>query len=162
MTIKRAKSIPAPGIELRECNGQLGVYTTKSIPAGACVVALAHVYTDEPARYTIQLDANRHQAGTDEIDDFFNHSCDPNCFLDVDDLCFRSLRPLLPGEPLTFNYLTSEWDMQESFRCWCKSPTCSGTIRGFAHLSRDDQRKLEPLLTPYLRAKLRELESDVA
>lgn len=158
----RPNSIPAPGVVLREINGQLGVYTTKPIERGACVVALAHVFTDKPARYTIQLAANRHQAGTNEIDDYFNHSCDPNCYLDVETLSFRALRRLEPGEQLTFNYLTSEWDMESPFHCWCQAPSCTGTIRGFSHLSRHYQRALEPQLTPYLRGKMEEVESDVA
>lgn len=130
--------------------------------AGACVVALAHVFVEAPSRYTIQLDASRHQAGTDEMDDFLNHSCSPNCYLDVDRLEFRALRDLEAGEQLTFNYLTSEWSMESPFDCWCGASECSGTIQGFSHLTRERQKALEPLLSPYLRGKLRELESAVA
>lgn len=57
---------------------------------------------------------------------------------------------------LTFNYLTTEWEMNERFTCSCGAPTCFGRIEGFAYLSPDKQRELLPLLAPHLRAHMPE------
>lgn len=57
---------------------------------------------------------------------------------------------------LTFNYLTTEWEMNECFTCGCGAPNCYGRIEGFAYLSPDKQRELLPLLAPHLLAHLSE------
>ena len=56
------------------------------------------------------------------------------------------------SEEITFNYLTSEWDMAEAFECRCGAERCLGNIRGFKHLTPAEQAGLEPLLTPFLRS----------
>lgn len=52
---------------------------------------------------------------------------------------------------LTFNYLTTEYEMRESFTCSCGAPNCMGRIEGFAYLPVNKQRELLPLLAPHLR-----------
>ena len=116
------------------------------------LIALAHVFVGAPGRHTIQIDGERHQAGTGEIDDFLNHHCQPSAYLDAERLCFVAARDIAAGEELTFNYLTSEWDMAEAFECRCGAESCLGNIRGFKHLTPAEQARLEPLLTPFLRS----------
>lgn len=140
-------------VELRGAASGLGVFAREAIAAGEVLMALAPVFVAAPARHTIQLDAERHQAGTGEIDDFLNHCCEPNAALDVERLCFVATRAIGAGEEITFNYLTSEEDMAEAFSCQCGASGCFGEIRGFRHLSRADQDRLAPLLTPFLRRK---------
>lgn len=159
----RARTWASPQIELRRraaTEADLGVVALGEIPAGAVLLALAHVFVDRPGRHTIQIDACRHQAGTDEIDDYLNHSCDPNSALDFTRLELRSLRPIAAGEELSFNYLTSEWDMAAPFTCRCGAPGCLGRrrpIQGFRHLEPAEQDLLAPLASPYLRLRLADL-----
>ncbi len=144
-------------IELREGEIGLGVVAREPIAAGEVLVALAHVFVGSPEQHTIQVDEDRHQAGTREIDDYLNHACEPSARLDAERLCFVAARDIAPGEAVTFNYLTSEWDMVAPFDCMCGSPRCFGQIRGFRHLTPEEQARLEPLLTPFLlrmRARL--------
>ena len=70
-----------------------------------------------------------------------------------------SLRPIAKGEVLSFNYLTTEFDMDEPFDCLCGGahapvaeetatlPACFGTIQGFRYLPAVYKRLLEPLAT---------------
>ena len=67
-----------------------------------------------------------------------------------------AIREIAAGEKLTFNYLTTEWDMAEPFACQCGAPDCFKDIAGFRHLPLNRRISLEPLLTPFLRRKLRE------
>jgi len=155
----RARTWATPKIELRQrcmLSADFGVTAREAIPAGTVLMSLAHVFVDRPGRHTIQIDARRHQAGTGEIDDYLNHSCDPNSALDFTRLELVSLRPIAAGEELSFNYLTSEWDMAAPFTCQCGAcdrlggPGGPRVIRGFRHLSPAEQDLLAPLASPYL------------
>ncbi len=174
----RARTWATPKIELRQrcmLSADFGVLAREVIPAGSVLMALAHVFVERAGRHTIQVDARRHQAGTGEIDDYLNHSCDPNCALDFTRLELVSRRAIAPGEELSFNYLTSEWDMAAPFTCHCGAcDRLAGTpsdshgsrdgrdgrlIRGFRHLSPAEQDLLAPLASPYLRLRLAEQRS---
>ena len=149
----RAQAWASPKIE--RCDGEIGqgVVAREEIEPGEVLIALAHVFTAEPSRYTIQLEEGLHQAGTGEIDDFLNHACEPSVRLDAERRCFVAARRIAPGEELTFNYLSSEWDMAEPFECRCGSRRCLRKIRGFRHLTPEQQRELDALLTPHLRRR---------
>ena len=136
----RAHTSWSPKIELRQGDIGLGVIAREPIEAGEVLVALAH-------------------AGTGEVDDYLNHACEPSAALDAERLCFVAARAIAPGEAVTFNYLSAEWDMVAPFTCKCGSPRCFGEIRGFKHLSPDEQARLEPLLTPFLRRMRASLQS---
>lgn len=151
LSMPRERAWSSAKIELRE--GELGrcVVATGAIAAGEVLIALAHVFVGAASRHTIQLGEGLHQAGTGEIDDYLNHACEPNVALDAPRRCFVAVRAIAPGEELTFNYLSSEWDMAEAFDCRCGWGRCVGKIRGFKHLSPAQQEEIRPLLTPFLR-----------
>ncbi len=150
-TWSSAKIALLPGAE------GIGVFAREAISTGETLIALAHVFVEHAQRHTIQLDAHLHQAGTGEIDDFLNHSCAPNSALDFERLELRAVRPIAAGEELSFNYLTSEWDMASPFTCVCGAPHCHGLIRGFRHLNAEQQEALAPVASAYLRRRLAEL-----
>lgn len=158
----RPRTWSTPKIELRRGDEGLGVFAVEAISAGDVLIALAHVFVDRPERHTIQLDAHLHQAGTGEIDDYLNHSCDPNCALNFEHLELVALRPLAVGEELSFNYLTSEWDMAAPFDCQCGAPGCQRRIRGLRHLTPAQQDALTPQVSPYLRRCLAEQRARLA
>ncbi len=95
-------------------------------------------------------------------EDFINHSCSPNTKLDAERRWFIAIQDISKNEEIAFNYLTTEWDMKEwglDFKCSCGSRNCLGHIQGFKYLSRTEQRRLKPFLSPYLLGKLEELSS---
>lgn len=151
--VARLSAWSSPKIELRAAEIGQGVFTRQAVAAGEVLIALAHLFVGAPGRHTIQIDGERHQAGTGEIDDFLNHCCEPSAFLDADRLCFVAARDIAAGEEVTFNYLTSEWDMAEAFDCRCGAERCLSKIRGFRYLSPGEQERLAPHLTPFLRAR---------
>jgi len=142
---------------------QLGIRTG---PEGTCLVARRRIGAAEtvlaiggervstPSRYSLQIGRESHLwSATMQADDYMDHSCEPNCRIEVrgDEVLVTALRTVHAGEKLTFNYLTTEWDLAEPFVCRCGSPGCFGRIAGFRHLSPADQARLEPLVIPYLR-----------
>ena len=139
-----------------------GVIALRPIAVGEVLFRVEGVITDRPSRYSVQIDDERHidlEPGMplDEIQArypwrFVDHSCDPNATLDG--LEFRALRPIAAGESVTYNYNTTEFDMAAPFSCQCGVETCSGRIRGFAHLPTPAQTRLRPWLAPHLRRRL--------
>ncbi|KNH06571.1 hypothetical protein XU18_2592 [Perkinsela sp. CCAP 1560/4] len=81
-----------------------------------------------------------------------------------------ALRDIQKGEILSFNYLTTEYDMDEPFDCLCGGardaevedgetlPKCFGTIKGYRHLPETYKRLLKPLCTPVV---LRDAEQSI-
>ena len=110
-----------------------------------------------PKKSTLQIDENKHLEREGTIDNYLNHSCKPNGYVNFDDLTFRTLRKIKKGEEVTFNYLTTEWDMAYKFQCQCNSENCLKHIKGFKYLTPKQKKKLEPLLSPFLKRKLKEL-----
>lgn len=152
--LRRLRTWSTPKIELRPSSQGLGVFAREAISAGERLIALAHVFVDHAEQHTIEIDEHRHQAGTDEIDDYLNHSCDPNTALDFERLELVAVRPLAAGEELSFNYLTSEWDMAAPFTCQCGARGCVGVVRGFRHLEPAQQDALISRASPYLWRRL--------
>lgn len=113
---------------------------------------------DHPTKTSLQIDEERHLEGGGEIDDFLNHSCSSNGYINFKDLTLRALRDIKKGEEITFNYLTTEWDTANKFECLCGSKSCFRHIYGFKYLALRQKKKLEPLLSPYLKKKLIEAE----
>jgi SET domain-containing protein len=66
---------------------------------------------------------------------FINHSCDPNCEVEIEDdrIFIYSLRDIEPGEELTYDY---SLDVEEKptpelcavFACRCGAANCRGTM----------------------------------
>ncbi len=108
-----------------------------------------------PTKRTLQIDENRHLEG--DISDYMNHSCNPNAYVDFNGLVLRAHRNIRKGEEITFNYLTTEWDMSNKFQCHCGSEKCYGEIKGFRYLSLEQKKELEPELSPFLKKKLQAL-----
>lgn len=137
--------------EVRPTPVGMGAFATQPLAAGDWAIELAPVFDDRPGRHTIQVDAHRHQAFTDELDDFINHSCEPSVSLDAWNLQVVARRPIAVGEEITLNYSASEWDMAEPFVCTCDGT--AKTIRGFRHLSVAEQLLVEDLVPGWLWAR---------
>ncbi|RLN20207.1 hypothetical protein BBJ28_00002556 [Nothophytophthora sp. Chile5] len=104
----------------------------------------------EPTRFTIQITPEKHLDFCGGLE-FVNHSCEPNTFLTMSEnapeVTFVATRTIAEGEHLTFDYATSEWDMDEKFDCRCGAPSCRGHIGGAKYLSDDEVTKRLPLFT---------------
>lgn len=104
-----------------------------------------------PTRFTVQVDAAKHLEFAGGLE-YVNHSCEPNARLVVSEntpeVAFVATRDIREGEHLSFDYSTSEWDMDEKFDCRCGSPNCRGHIGGAKYLADADVAASMPLFTP--------------
>jgi hypothetical protein len=81
-----------------------------------------------------------------------NHSSTPNIRIDLEGSAaieFHSTRFIEAGEALTFNYNTTEWQMDEPFADWVTGET----VQGFSMATLDEQRRLlqQKLAAPHIR-----------
>lgn len=150
----------AENIRIESSNGFAGVFAGKAYQPGDRLLPLRGHPSDRGDRYSIQVGVDRHlkPGGSGEGDGteaspwkFLNHSCDPNLEVDLDEACFVARREIAKGEELSFNYLTTEWEMASPFDCICGSSTCFGSIRGFKHLPREEQERLLPAAAPHIQ-----------
>ena len=148
-------------VEVRDTKKVKSLFAIDSFVEDEVVLEFEKNFLEQPRRDTLCIDTNKHQYSTNPkaTENFLNHSCNPNGYIDFEDLTYRALRPIKKGEELTFNYLTTEWDMANKFDCSCGSNNCYGKIKGFKYLTLNQQKELEPLLSPFLKKKLKEAES---
>lgn len=99
----------------------------------------------------MQVDTTKHLEFAGGLE-YVNHSCAPNARLVVSEntpeVAFVATRDIREGEHLSFDYSTSEWDMDEKFDCRCGSPQCRGHIGGAKYLVDADVATSLPLFTP--------------
>lgn len=74
----------------------------------------------EPTYRTLQFGPYEHvELNSDLV--YLNHSCDPTVEIDVTACCVRAVKDIKPGDELTFFYPSTEYEMNQPFRCWCGS-----------------------------------------
>lgn len=61
----------------------------------------------------------------------FLHSCDPNCFLDMNEMSVYSLKTIRPFDKLTLNYNKTEKLLYQGFHCECGNENCLGWVAGY-------------------------------
>lgn len=127
----------------------LGLFTARALPAGSIALQIYDSKYFAAARPYAQLrlygytHADIFQVGSDlflppygGLDDFTNHSCEPNCGLRASPAGFSmiALRDIAAGEELTYDYSTHQEHPQEDMLCQCGAPTCRGVVRSFSTL----------------------------
>ncbi|KJE88959.1 hypothetical protein CAOG_00526 [Capsaspora owczarzaki ATCC 30864] len=150
-TTTRATDLDLPVLRKTLPNGQFGVFTSRPVLAGEVLIVMPRgELAASPDRFTVQVGVNQHITGDQlGLAKFLNHHCDANAQMvvvaDVDAptaCALQAVRDIPANHEVTFNYLTTEFDMDEKFTCNCSSLRCYREIRGFRHLSPDSQQLL--------------------
>ncbi|KAF3927320.1 hypothetical protein ABW21_db0202162 [Orbilia brochopaga] len=113
--------------------GSFSKYATASarIPSGTTIADFSTVATPATVKAysSLQVSETEHiELNSDLL--YSNHSCDPNVIFDTDTKTVTAIRDIEEGEPISFNYLSTEWDMEQAFKCECGSKSCLGEIQG--------------------------------
>lgn len=115
------------------------------------IVFSAASIQDHPDRFTVQINETKHLVLQPDYLKYLNHSCDPNCFVDVDKFQVIAIKPITKGEELTFFYPSTEWNMSEPFQCHCSTSLCLEKIQGAAHIPMDILKNYR--LSSYIKQK---------
>jgi len=103
---------------------------------------LPYPYEKVDDRY-VQIGKNLYMSPSGKLDDFINHSCNPNSGLVIKGrkAVLTAIRKIKTGEEICWDYSTTmnedEWEMD----CSCGSKSCRKRIRDFKFLPKKTQQK---------------------
>ena len=130
-------------LKIQKSKTGLGVFTTTIIPSGVPILEFrGELFTTQnlkhPNSQTLQIGPDTHLGPSGDLDDYINHSCNPNCKLHIiGNRAILYSRFIIPiNNEITFDYSTSstcspqEWSME----CHCGAPYCRKIISGFDNL----------------------------
>lgn len=130
-----------------------------ALKAGTVINTFQTPVLNRPTMHTVQFDEHIHVAPTDGAE-FISHWCeDTNTRIvvaeDRQSAQFVTTCDIEPGQDLSFNYNTTEWDMNSTFFCACPSCVASQSgprnIRGFKHLSLSERSAIAAETSPLIR-----------
>lgn len=134
-----------------------GVFACAAIDQGECIMTFAGALVSHDQvdfdDYHLQVGEDLYLGPSRGLDDYVNHSCDPNSGF-KNGLDLVALRDILPGEEITWDYSTAidESDFA-GFPCSCGVSVCRGKVESFRHLPAVVQERLRPWLLPYIQHK---------
>ena len=122
--------------KVRNTTGGVCVFARETINKNEVICFGNGSMIDKPIIYSYQIDENTHLIGPGGLD----HNCqNPNCHIESGTNNFIAIRNIKKGEFLTFNYLTTEFSLNNSFHCNCGEERCFKIIRGFKHLNNNEK-----------------------
>ena len=125
-----------------------GVFTTVVIPPKVPIVEFkGDLFLTNQIKhdneYILQIGINTFLGPSGEIDDYINHSCNPNCLVHIvgNRAILYSMYLIPANAELTFDYSTTATDTLEewSMSCQCGAHNCRRMISGYDTL--DQQTK---------------------
>ncbi len=138
----------------------LGVFAARPFKAGEIVMVdedgdyYGRVYSYSELRrhgygleHTLQVGIDAFKLPTGSIDDFTNHSCDPNTGVRLTAAGTRvvALRDIAVHEELTYDYSTYLNNPYELMRCSCGAPNCRRVVGNFSTLPEPLRRSYQAL-----------------
>lgn len=82
---------------------------------------------------------------------FFNHSCDPNVFIN-DDWMFEAIKDIESREEVLVDYGTVDY-FDYKFECLCKAENCRKNFDGKISGDPEYQKEKSKYFSPYLKSK---------
>lgn len=128
-------------IETTENKGN-GVFAAIPIPAGSLVLQfqgqLVRFNEIEPGRdeWYLQVDNDLYLSPSCGIDDYVNHSCDPNCVIQIKNniATLWAIKDIPEGTEITFDYSTDCTEVGWALNCLCGSGNCRKIVGSFSCL----------------------------
>ena len=158
-----ASTDPNTRVEITE--GAVGklIVAVNDFPAGTTMtesICSAAEVLSEPTMYTVQVAPGKHVDVKSPLM-YTAHSCNPSGKIVVSEQAdggwtvqVESTRALAKGDWVTFDYNSTEWDMQSPFDCACGAAACRKSIKGAKHLSKADATALLPFCSGVIAGKL--------
>lgn len=156
-----------PKLKLKNCVHGKGVFTEEKIYAGELILQFDGpvVHADRLPRpysaendYYLQIGPEIFLGPSDDLDDFVNHSCDPNCGVIISSgiIGLVSITPISPGSEITFDYSTTMDNFWWEMSCACGSKKCRQKVQNFVDLAVEiKQRYVQLGIVPdYILQKL--------
>ena len=93
--------------------------------------------------YYLQIEENLFMGPSGELDDYVNHSCEPNSGIKFDTDCIKlvAIAPVAPGHQITFDYSTTMHNFDWEMNCACGSNKCRRQVKNFIELPEETQAR---------------------
>jgi SET domain-containing protein len=131
-------------LEVRDCKMGKGTFTTVIIPANTPImemsgpILLDREIKPEDMDMHLQIGPNTFLGPSGDVDDYINHSCDPNCKLHVvgNRVIVYSLYVIPKDAELFYDYSVTSTDTADDWKmdCKCGSNKCRKIISGHTSL----------------------------
>ena len=136
-----------------------GVYAKNKILKGTAVIECRGIlrHKDEVVEgmRALQIGPETYLAEDPEnprMDDFINHSCEPNVGFVAGTLILYALRDIEIDEELFWDYSTSINEAGWEIPCGCGSESCRGKIQSYCDLQPEAKSKINGYILAYLRS----------
>jgi len=105
---------------------------------------MIHGYSDH-----LQIGPDKFMGPSGGIDDYINHSCNPNCVLHLvaNRAILYTIMPIAAGTEITYDYSITSNDSKNDFnmKCNCKEHNCRKFISGYQYLDDETKNRYENL-----------------
>lgn len=133
---------------------QKTLFSLSAFLEGSRISPFSPAFISEKASYlTVQIANKKHIALHPYFLQYINHGCNPNCFFDTSTFQVIALRNIAVGEEFTFFYPSTEWEMANTFNCYCNQPKCIGVIKGAAYIPEEILKNYK--LSNYIKSKIK-------
>lgn len=91
----------------------------------------------------VQIEKNLYMGPSGNLDDFINHSCNPNSGLVINGkkVILILIKNIKEGEEIRWDYSTTMDEDDWAMKCNCGSKNCRKIIRDFKHIPKKFQQK---------------------
>ncbi len=124
-----------------------GVFTEELIPASTLIIRFSGPFLrynqTTASTYALQIGPDLYIGASGGLDDFINHSCDPNAGLQITGTTadLHAIRDIQAGEEIFFDYSTTLDEDDFTMSCLCGAPSCRRTIRDGKYLPEEVWRR---------------------
>ena len=137
---------------LQKCPNGRGVFAGEKIFAGEEILPFVGPFIrredmpevkSQDEDYYLQVGDDLFLGPSGEIDDYINHSCDPNTGVVIDGETSNlvAIQTIRRGEEIRFDYSTTMYKPVLVMKCSCGSPICRGKVVDFIYLPEEVQAK---------------------
>ena len=142
-----------------------GVFTSQRFHKGDLVLFFGgeKILADGIGDFThyLQIAPDLYLGPSGNFDDYVNHNCDPNCavYFDEEHVFLKAIKDIFPGEQLSLDYGTIQFNEPTVINCECGSKNCRKIVSNFYAMPKRIQKRylsfgLVPLLTRYTKEEL--------
>ena len=131
-------------------------------PGETVMMGFGKIINHQTSHLSVQIGFHKHFLPTKWTSRYWNHSCNPSCFVKTRDDGFPNLvalKKIKKGEEITFAYWMTEYQWAKNAaenqeKCKCGSKSCKGKILSFSQLSKKDKIKHKEHISKYLHGAI--------
>lgn len=138
-------------LTLKNSKCGIGVFASKDFKKDECIIHFkGKIFDDDEIeygsyeeKYCIQIGKRTFIGPSGELDDFINHSCNPNAGIKLtsNGLILIAIRKIKTGEEITWDYSTWTSESYWQMNCKCNSRNCRIRIGNFYTLPKNLREK---------------------